>query len=620
MSNKIQFLKHKAYKLRYWSIVAPAHAGSGHTTTCLSAADIVAVLFFDVMHYDPSDFENSNNDRFILSKGHASPLLYGAWREVGILSDEDMLTYRDVNSVLEGHPTLRFSHTEHATGSLGMGLSFGAGQALHAKRTDKNFYTYVLLGDSETTEGSVWEAVQLAVHYKLNNLIAIIDVNRLGQSTETMFGHNIDRYKNIFTSFGWQAFEVDGHDIKQLIDVFAQVKKIKDKPVVIIAKTIKGYGIQQFADKQGFHGKAVKKEQLESVLEELQTTFVSDIKEVLYDEPSHVGLGKVSQNNDKNHSVIAIAPCKYEKGKMISTRKAYGYALESLGDMSQNIVALDAEVKNSTFAEIFEQKHPSRFYQCFIAEQNMVGMAIGMQRRGDIPFVSTFAAFFSRAHDQIRMAAIGSAAIRLVGSHVGVSIGQDGPSQMGLEDIALMRSIPNSIVLYPSDAVSTHKLLQQMANYHDRISYMRTTRMKTPVLYGNTHVFEIGGCSVLCQSEHDVAVVIGAGVTLHEALKAHDLLQKKDSISIAVIDLYSIKPLDLHTILSVAKKSQNKIVVVEDHYTQGGIGEAIMSACCNHAVDVIHLSVEQLPRSGKPEELLSLMGIDANSIVKAVKK
>ncbi len=604
--------------MRRWSIMAPAQVGSGHVTSSLSAADIAAVLFFYAMRYDPYNYENPDNDRFILSKGHAAPLLYAAWHEVGVLTDAEMLTYRHFDSVLEGHPTRRCKYAEAATGSLGIGLSIGVGEALCAKLDKRNYRTYVLMGDSESSEGSVWEAVQLAAHYKLDNLICFIDVNDLGQSTETMLDYNIERYVAICAAFGWHVFSVDGHDVAALMAVIDQAHAVVGKPVMIIAKTVKGYGLDFAAGKQGFHGKAFTGTQEKLALDQLAKKF-SDTAHDTYEydwQPKHPQKSALTYTGDC--SIIALPQPVYKKGDMIATRKAYGQSLALLGDSCDAVISLDAEVKNSTYADIFEAVHPERFFQCFVAEQNMVGMGIGFERRGRMPFISTFSSFFSRAHDQIRMAAIGNSALRLVGSHCGVSIGEDGPSQMGLEDIAMMRCLPNSIVLYPSDAVSTHQLVEQMARYDKGISYVRTTRMETPVLYDAHEQFPVGGCKVLRKSEKDVACVIGAGVTLHEALKAYEILAK-ENIFISVIDLYSIKPLDSSQVIFVAKSSNNKIITVEDHYPEGGLGEAVRSAVAQEEIIVHSLSVIHMPRSGKPKQLLAFENIDAAAIVMLIK-
>lgn len=608
-----------AYSMRCWSVMAPAQVGSGHVTSSLSAADIVAVIFFYAMHYDLHSYENPDNDRFILSKGHAAPLLYAAWHEVGLLTDAEMLTYRHFDSDLEGHPTRRFKYAEAATGSLGIGLSIGVGEALCAKLDKRNYRTYVLMGDSESSEGSVWEAVQLAAHYKLDNLICFIDVNDLGQSTQTILDYDITRYIDIFTAFGWHVLSVDGHDVVALMAVIDQAHEVIGKPVMIIAKTVKGYGVDFAAARQGFHGKAFTGEKAKVALEQLAKNFpdaAHDTHEYGW-QPKHPQQSLLTYTGDC--SIIALPKSVYKKGMMVATRKAYGQSLALLGDSCDAVVSLDAEVKNSTYADIFEAVHPERFFQCFVAEQNMVGMGIGFERRGRMPFISTFSSFFSRAHDQIRMAAIGQSALRLVGSHCGVSIGEDGPSQMGLEDIAIMRCLPNSIVLYPSDATSTHYLVEQMARYDKGISYLRTTRMETPVLYGPDERFPVGGCKILKKSENDVACVIGAGVTLFEALRAYEILAK-ENIFISVIDLYSIKPLDSSQVISVAKSSNNTIITVEDHYPEGGIGEAVRSVVGNHGLDVHSLAVTRLPRSGKPDQLLAFEGINAEAIVALIKK
>jgi len=618
LNKLIEFIEYKSYMMRCWSIILPARAGSGHTTSCLSAADIVAVLFFYAMRYDPYNYENPDNDRFILSKGHAAPILYAAWRELGLLTDAEMLTYRQFNSTLEGHPTRRFAYAEAATGSLGIGLSVGVGTALCAKLDKRNYRTYVLMGDSESSEGSVWEAVQLAAHYKLDNVICFIDVNNLGQSTETMLDYNIKRYIDIGTAFGWQVFNVDGHNVAGLIEVIDKAHTVVGKPVMIIAKTVKGYGVDFTAGKEGFHGKAFDAAQEKLALEQLKDNFP---EAAAYDKNSFDWQPHMPQASGLAYGganvIIEIPRTEYTKGEMVATRKAYGTALALLGDVCDAVVSLDAEVKNSTYAEIFESVHPDRFFQCFVAEQNMVGMGIGFDRRGRIPFISTFSSFFSRAHDQIRMAAISSSALRLVGSHCGVSIGQDGPSHMGLEDIALFRCLPGSIVLYPCDAVSTHKLVEQMARYSDGLSYLRTTRMAMPVLYDNDEQFPVGGCKVLKKSDNDGACIVGVGVTVHEALKAYEILLKQN-VFVSVIDVYSLKPLDVATLIFVARASNNIVITVEDHYPQGGIGQAVLDALRNQNITIHSLAVNFLPRSGKPEELLAFEEIDAVAIVKTV--
>ena len=615
-NGELSFIKCRAYHLRRLSILSTTYAGSGHPTSCLSAADIVSVLFFKAMRYDPCDIKNPDNDRFILSKGHAAPLLYSAWQQVGVLEEDDLKKLRTFDSVLEGHPTGRFEYAEVATGSLGCGLSIGVGMALAAKQDKKKYRTYVLLGDGEIAEGSVWEAAELASYYNLSNLIGIVDCSRLGQSDATLHGHSVKRHKEKFEAFGWNCAIVDGHNISELVDVFEVAHK-STKPFMVIAKTIKGYGVHHVENKVGFHGKAFSKDQLDLLLDELKQRFKDEsCADILSPLVQKKDIVKVKDKSEKTYSVPLL---NLKKDELISTRKAYGKALVAAGNNCEELVVLDAEVKNSTYSQLFEEEYPKRFYQCFIAEQNMVGMAIGLSARGKIPFASTFAAFFSRAFDQIRMTPIGGQAIRLAGSHAGVSIGYDGPSQMGLEDLAIFRTLPNSVVLYPSDAVSAHKLVEQMLNYNNGISYMRTTRMATPVVYDSKETFVVGGCKVVVQSKDDVACVVGAGATLHEALKAAKLLEQ-DKIKVSVIDLYSVKPFDKKTVEMVAKKSGSKIITVEDHYSAGGIGEMISASFCNSGFEITNLSVEKLPRSGSPEKLLSFCEIDAAAIVRAVKK
>lgn len=618
------FLAHKALHIRIDAIRATTAAKSGHPTSCMSAADILATLFFHVMHFDIQNPHANNNDRFILSKGHAIPMVYAAYKLLGVISDEELLNFRRSTSVLEGHPTPRFAYNEAATGSLGQGLAVGLGMALNARHEGLNYKTFVMMGDAEIAEGSVWEAAELAPHYQLDNLVGIVDCNRLGQSGESMSSHHVDRYAAIFKAFGWEVFTIDGHNLNEIIDVFEAVSNVRYRPSVIIAKTFKGYGLASIVNKPGYHGKPFKEEELPGIIKELKANF--DIaghcsnsfdnyippKPIEKPEPSTSTAIVLDFNADPNQTFFDV-------NKKIATRKAFGYALVAAGRVSEKIFTLDADVKNSTFTEMFEAEHPDRFVQCFVAEQNMVGVATGLSLRGKIPFAATFAAFFTRAHDQIRMAGIGRNPLRLCGSHVGVSIGEDGPSQMGLEDIALFRSIPNSIVLYPSDGVSTYKLVEIMANYAQGVSYLRTTRADTPILYDKDEQFPVGGCKVLRHSKEDQVCIIGAGITLHESLQAHQSLLE-EGIHTAVIDLYSVKPLDVKTIAATAKQANKKILIVEDHYLQGGIGEAVTQALSNHGFIFNILAVEEISRSGTPTELMRLAGIDSDGIVAAVKE
>lgn len=619
MNRLKKFIEHKAYNIRVNVLSMTTAAQSGHPTSALSAADLVATLFFDTMHFDLLHPENPNNDRFILSKGHASPLLYAVYKELGVLTQKDLSGYRSFDSILEGHPTTRFSYTEAATGSLGIGLSIGAGMALSAKMDKRDFKTYVLMGDGELAEGSIWEAAEIAHYYKLDNLIGIVDCNRLGQSSESLHGHHVKRYAEKFEAFGWKSIIIDGHNVQQIMAALRKSRDPNSHPTVIIAKTIKGYGVHEVEDKIGFHGKPFSQEQLSVVLPEMEERFIAAAKFQDKDYQWHPIKPKdvVPSYKKTIKSEKDAVKFSYKIGELIATRKAFGEALVVLGEQYENIVSLDAEVKNSTYAELFEKKFPERFVQCFIAEQNMVGMAVGFDKRSYIPFVSTFAAFFSRAYDQIRMAAIGRSLLKLVGSHAGISIGKDGPSQMGLEDIALMSALPNSIVLYPCDAISTHRLLFCMALYYDGIAYLRTTRTETPVIYHQQEDFFIGGCKVLKSSVRDKVCIVAAGITVHEALKAYALLEK-EGIAISVIDLYSIKPLDAETIKSIALQSASKVITVEDHYLQGGLGQAVVYALRNEQIAIECLAVQHLPRSGEPEKLMAFAAIDAAAIVKKV--
>lgn len=620
MQSLIHFLAHKAYKLRVDSVKEATQAGSGHPTSCLSAADIVAALFFHIMRFDPHNFECPTADRFILSKGHASALLYAVWKELGLLTEKELMTYRQFGSPLEGHPTFRFAYTEAATGSLGIGLSIGVGEALAASIDGYKPNIFVLLGDGELAEGCVWEAAELASYYKLHNLIAIVDCNRLGQSQETMAGTHCAVYAERFSAFGFDAVVVDGHDIKKVVHLFDKMLAKPHKPIAIIARTIKGYGIDTIENKEGYHGKAISQAELPAILAQMHKRFA----DVADDAGSYTWSIQLPQQTEKQVQAktsmkpsIAIEQPKYIKTTKVSTRKAFGTVLAELGTVYDQIVVLDGDVKNSTYTQDFEKVYPERFVQSFIAEQNMVSMAVGMARRGKIPFVATFGAFFCRAHDQIRMAAIGQSPLRLVGSHAGVSIGQDGPSQMALEDISLMRALPGSIVLYPSDAVTAHALTIAMATYHNGISYLRTTRMDTPIIYNNDEQFVIGGSKVVHMYDNAAVCIIAAGITLHEACKAHDQLIARN-IYVSVVDAYSIKPLDVYTIKQIAAQSHNRIITVEDHYPEGGIGEAVRTALSDSSIQISSLAVRQLPRSGSPEELLAWAEIDADAIIKAV--
>lgn len=608
MNQDTELLSGIANQLRIDSISATTAAGSGHPTSCASAADLVAALFFGQMRYDPKNPHYHNNDRFILSKGHAAPLLYAAWAENGVVPRGELNKLRELGNDLEGHPTPRLPFVDVATGSLGQGLSVGVGMALKARLDKLDFNTYVLLGDGECAEGSVWEAASLAGTYKLNNLVALVDVNRLGQSQETAFGWHTEVYEKRFQAFGWRTEVIDGHDMEEILEVLAFVGA-DDKPLAIIAKTEKGHGIEGIANKDNWHGKPLPKDEAERAIAALQAKAKSGLS---------VEIPKPTQIDLPQAEVPASFPAlNYKLGDKIATREAYGAALVRVGEADQRIVAMDGDTKNSTYSEKFYKKFPDRFTECFIAEQNMVGVAVGFAALGKIPFASTFAAFFSRAHDQIRMSAISLANIKLAGSHVGVSIGEDGGSQMALEDLGMMRALPGSVVLYPSDAVCAEKCVEQMVT-HKGISYLRTSRPKTPVIYNNDEQFPIGGAKIVKQANGDKLTIVSAGVTLFEALKAADELAK-DGITVTVIDAYSVKPLAKDVIKAAAQKTNNVVLTVEDHYPEGGLGDTVAGELSADGIKVHKLAVFELPRSGKPEELLAKYGIDAAAIVKKVK-
>jgi len=601
-------LQELAKLIRYFILLSTTEAGSGHPTSSLSAVELMTVLFFDgVLRYDMQHPENSNNDRVIFSKGHASPLFYALFAAAGAVSVDELKTLRKFGSRLEGHPTLEFPFTQVPSGSLGQGLSNGIGMAINAKYLEKiPAKTYVLMGDSEIAEGSVWEALEIAKHYKLNNLVGIIDVNRLGQSTQTLDGHDIKTIAGKAAAFGWEVITVDGHSIPQIQKAFAKAKKVQDKPVMIVAKTFKGHGISFLNDKENWHGKALNQEQFQDALKELGRIDTKLRGNVL--KPKAV--------KEKKKPTKTVAMTHYEPDQKVATRKAYGNAIARVVSANAAVVVLDAETSNSTFSANAKTVAPERFFEMYIAEQNMVGVAIGLSRVGKIPFISTFAAFFSRAFDQIRMGQYADANVKFVGSHAGVSIGEDGASQMGLEDLAMFRTPLGSVVLYPSDAVSTEKLIEAAAAHHGMV-YIRTTRAETAVLYGADETFAIGGSKTIKQSKKDEVTVVAAGITLHEALIAYEEL-KKENIIIRVIDLYSIKPLDGKT-LTKAGKETKAIVTVEDHFAEGGIGEAVTAALATESIPVYSLAVRKMPHSGKPQELLDLEEISAKAIVKKVK-
>jgi transketolase len=607
-----------AQQLRVDSIRATTIAGSGHPTSSMSPADLMAILLSKYLSYDFDNPHNPHNDRLIFSKGHAAPLLYSMYKAAGVISDDELLDLRHFGSRLEGHPTPALPWVDVATGSLGQGLPIGVGIALAGKYLDQlPYHTWVLLGDSETAEGSVWEAFDHAAHYTLDNLIAIIDVNRLGQRGQTELGWNTQAYAKRAMAFGWQAIEVDGHNLTEIDQAFSAALTVNDRPTVIIARTKKGKGVASLEDLGGWHGKALKPEDEQQAIAELGGERQITIQ---VDKPEAQGQPATISNAQP------LQLPTYNKGAEVATRRAYGDALVALGAAQPNVIVLDAEVSNSTYAEDFTEAYPERYFEMYIAEQQMVAAAVGLQVRGYKPFASTFAAFLTRAYDFVRMAAVSRANIKLVGSHAGVSIGQDGPSQMALEDLAAFRAVWSSTVLYPSDANQTAKLVAQMCD-RNGIVYLRTTREKTPVIYGNEEEFPIGGSKIIHSSDRDQATVIGAGITLHEAIKAYDRL-KNEGITIRVIDAYSVKPIDVQTLHQAARDTKGNLVVVEDHWIEGGLGAAVLDAFVSTSNTPIYdgpqprlikLAVQDMPGSGTPEELLHAAKIDADAIVEAVK-
>ncbi|EDO45420.1 predicted protein [Nematostella vectensis] len=607
----VQSLKDIANKLRILSIKATNASNSGHPTSCASIAELMSVLFFHTMRYKVSNPADPSSDRFVLSKGHAAPILYAAWMEAGLFDEAKLMTLRKFKSELEGHPVPRQSFTDVATGSLGQGLSCACGMAYTAKHFDKASYrVFTLLGDGEAAEGAVWEAMHFAGYYKLDNLVAIFDVNRLGQSQPTSLEHDMETYRKRAEAFGWNAVVVDGHDVEQICRAMYEAENTKGRPTCIIAKTFKGRGIIGVEDQLNFHGKALGDKGLAAIAE---------IEKLISNNKHSLGPATVIDDAPAidNTEVKLSEPPNYKLGDKLATRQAYGNGLLKIGNANSRVIALDGDMKNSTFSQEFMKAHPDRFIECFIAEQNMVGVAVGCATRGrTIPFVSTFAAFFSRAYDQIRMAAVSDSTINIMGSHVGCSIGEDGASQMGLEDLAMFRALPNCTVFYPSDAVSCERAVELAANTTG-MTFIRASRPATPVIYGNEETFTIGKAKIVRQSADDKVLVIGAGVTLAEALKAADELASS-GVSVRVMDPFTIKPLDKDAIVEHAKACGGKVVVVEDHYYEGGIGEAVCHAVVNDNIKVAHLAVPRIPESGPPNDLLQAFGISASCIVKAV--
>ena len=595
-----QLWRELGQQFRVDSVRCAAVAKSGHPTSGMSGADLMAVLLAKHLRYDWDNPDAATNDRLVFSKGHASTLLYAMFRAAGAITDEELLTYRQFGSMLEGHPTPLIPWVDVATGSLGQGLPIGVGMAIAGKRLDRLPYrVWVLCGDSETAEGSIWEAFQHASHYELDNLTAIFDVNRLGQRGPTMDEWKLDHYRARAEAFGWHAIEIDGHDVEAIDAAYAEAAATNGKPTVVLARTIKGKGVKAVENKEGWHGKAL--DDPDAAIEEL-----GGLRNITVD------VAKPEAGEPHRFETGSLELPRYDVGSEVATRKAYGDALAALGSARGDVVAVDGEVSNSTFAEIFKAAHPDRFFEMYIAEQQMAAAAVGLQARGYRVFASSFAAFHSRAYDFVRMAAISRATLCLAGSHAGISIGEDGPSQMALEDLASIRAVHSSTVLHPCDANQTAKLVAAMADL-EGISYLRTLRPNTPVLYGPDEEFPIGGSRVL--REGDAVTIVGCGITVHEALKAADRLE-----GARVIDCYSIKPIDGATLAAAARET-GRLVIVEDHWPEGGLGEAVLAALAEQgaSAEIRHLAVREMPRSGKPDELLHAFGIDADAIVEAAK-
>ena len=612
-ASTISAIKEKARRLSILSMMATTAAGSGHPTSCMSAAELVAGTFFYAMKFDPKNPNSPDADRFVLSKGHAAPVLYAALSEAGVFPASRVMTLRQFSSELEGHPTPMIPGVDAATGSLGQGLSVGAGLAIGARLDQSATKVFVLMGDGEMAEGQVWEAAAFAGYYKLNNLIAIADVNALGQSQPTMYQHDMETYRKKFESEGWSVEVIDGHDVSAVLAALDRAKSSTDRPTAIVARTVKGHGVSFLAGKEHWHGKALSKDELAKAIQEIGGPAI--------DVPPDPGKSYRRTSLPQPPDFPAPAEPDYADGKPVATREAYGFALKRLGAVNPHIVAMSADVKNSTFSEIFEDAYPGHFYQAFIAEQNLVSVGVGLAARGKVPFLDTFACFHSRSYDQVRMSAISRANINLCGSLCGVSIGEDGPSQMALEDIAMFRAVHGSAVFYPSDAISAERLTEAMAR-RSGINYMRTSRPKTPILYSKDEKFPIPGFKIVRQSAQDKVTVIGAGITVHEALKAADEL-KAQGTAIRVIDLYCVKPIDGNALAEQIKATAGKLITVEDHWPQGGVGEAVLSALAQAGTAPSKsrlLAVNAIPHSGKPEELIDAFGISARDISIAVRE
>ena len=607
----IESIRESAKRLSILSMMSTSAAGSGHPTSCMSCAELVAATFFYAMKFDPKNPNSPDGDRFVLSKGHAAPVLYAALAEAGVFPESRVMTLRQFSSELEGHPTPRIPGVDAATGSLGQGLSVALGLAFGARMDKSPTRVYCLMGDGEMAEGQVWEAAAVAGYYKMDNLTAIADVNALGQSQATMYEHDMEIYRKKFEAEGFATEVIDGHDVAAVLAALDRAKATRGKPQAILARTVKGHGVAEIAGKPHWHGKAIPKDQLDGFIKEIGAPIRV---------PPDPGKSYARTSLPMPPDFPTPAAPDYDPAKPVATREAYGLALKRLGAVNPHIVASSGDVKNSTFSEIFQDAYPDHFVQGFIAEQNLVSLGVGLAARGKVPFLDSFACFLSRAYDQVRMAAISRSNINLCGSHAGISIGEDGPSQMALEDLAIFRAVHGSAVFYPSDAISAERLVETMAR-RPGINYMRTSRPKTAILYGKDEKFPVPGFKVVRQSAQDKCTVIGAGITLHEAIKASDEL-KAQGTAIRVIDLYCLKPIDGRAIARELAAAGGKLITVEDHWPEGGVGESVISALAEAGVAPSKfkmIAVRDLPHSGKPEELIDAFGLSAKHIAEAVR-
>lgn len=608
----LETLRALARRIRRLSVITTTRAGSGHPSSSLSAADLMTALFFTQLHYDFDDPRRLDNDRFVLSKGHAAPVLYATWEAAGVASQAQIETLRELTSDFEGHPTPRLPWVDVATGSLGQGLASAVGMATYLRDVARSpARVWVLMGDGELAEGANWEAAPVAAERGLDNLVALVDVNRLEQSVATRWGWDLARCAAPFRAFGWETIEIDGHDMDACVRALQQAREVKGRPVAILARTVKGAGVSFIADKDAWHGKPIPAADLEKALAELGP-----------DEPVRGTVARPAGPRiapPTRPETISLAAPDYPRDKTMATRRAFGDALKALGDAHKEVMVFDGDVKNSTYTEIFEQAHRGRFVQAYIAEQAMVGMAAGAGALGALPWTATFAAFLTRAFDQIRMAALSGVSLKVCGSHAGVSIGEDGASQMGLEDLAMFRAVHGSTVVYPADAIATFALLAEVSALPG-VCYLRATRAATPILYDRAERFPIGGSKTLRRSERDRCLVVAAGITLHEALKAHGILAG-EGVAVRVMDAYSVKPIDAEGLREAAAACGGRVLVVEDHWAEGGLGDAVLGAFAETGgARVRKLAVTGLPRSGKPEELLDLFGISAPRIAAAVRE